>query len=629
MQSIEFASSDRFRVDFKVKMHRILASELPDAHVIGESPLDRDEFEGAMDIEVHPATTAATQSTRHSRRRQSMSAHGSPMRRAADLAREGCSPPPPLPHSPVGRHRGGSGGSRLGLSHLRSASSTLSLSSITSTGSCSVASFACDSVAPGSLCLSPTDAYSEPEPEPDHELTHTTLTFPATDDDAMDEGDALVSDMRASMRITNGSSVDTSLQSSRTTSPGLRGAAYSPSHSRSRISRKRRNSRLHAAVPLHPQVEAHSTPVEPTTTQRAAITASSSSVAVPVPLSTTAVAHYPPNKRQHSAPNAIVPQPHHADGASITDKLPAVTSQSAETMAVDHEGKATRIPAKVVTAPAPAPAPVVVASEQQQPAPAVAVVTASSSHHRSIPQSKHRSALISVLSCVLEQLFSNPADTLPSDPRCISMFHTSAIPSITIGQYLDRLAYYSECSDESLVMSFIHISRIYHSNQQASAAGGQARTFQLNTLSIHRLLLVCMMSSAKFWDDAYYNNSFWAKLGGVNLRELNALEVEFLALIAFELYIPAKIYRRFYHELTNAALHPHCQCAFRALPPLDFEESLPASPAHDCDLADLYEDGVVPAGLGLGSIRPMPALMPSPIAELTSVHLDQEEVKQQ
>jgi hypothetical protein len=33
------------------------------------------------------------------------------------------------------------------------------------------------------------------------------------------------------------------------------------------------------------------------------------------------------------------------------------------------------------------------------------------------------------------------------------------------------------------------------------------------------------MAAAKFFDDSYYNNAFYAKVGGVPAWEINALEV--------------------------------------------------------------------------------------------------------
>lgn len=241
-----------------------------------------------------------------------------------------------------------------------------------------------------------------------------------------------------------------------------------------------------------------------------------------------------------------------------------------------------------------------------------------------------RSSLVSTLACVLELLFNNPSDTLPTDPKQISLFHTERIPNISIGNYLERIAFYSECSDQALIMAFIHISRIFHANRQA--ASGKLQPSQpprailhLNTWSIHRLLLVSILCSSKFFDDSHYNNKFYAKIGGFSLPELNRLEIEFLAFISFDLMIPRTTYRKFVTELVNPGLHPMCQCRFQELAsreeqtwdkmevnntagptntnpiyssdqnvspteirssdPFDFD--LPLSPTFDCDLAIL------------------------------------------
>jgi len=36
-----------------------------------------------------------------------------------------------------------------------------------------------------------------------------------------------------------------------------------------------------------------------------------------------------------------------------------------------------------------------------------------------------------------------------------------------------------------------------------------------------------IMLSAKFYDDHYYNNEHWAKVGGISNKEINFLEFEF------------------------------------------------------------------------------------------------------
>ena len=178
------------------------------------------------------------------------------------------------------------------------------------------------------------------------------------------------------------------------------------------------------------------------------------------------------------------------------------------------------------------------------------------------PSTPKRQALISVLSCVLTQLFSNPEDRLPTDLRLLNRFHTERLPSISIGKYLERIAHYSECSDEALVMAFIHISRISHNKPD----------FNLNSLSIHRLLLTSIMVTVKFFDDAYYNNAFYGRVGGISLKEINHLEVDLLELIHFELFIDTKVYVRFYSELRNPILHPNCSCMYQQMVDLNLDE---------------------------------------------------------
>ena len=171
-----------------------------------------------------------------------------------------------------------------------------------------------------------------------------------------------------------------------------------------------------------------------------------------------------------------------------------------------------------------------------------------------------RDAVISVLSCILEQLFPmKETETLPADVSLITMFHTERVPSISISQYLQRLATYTECSSEVLIQSIIHINRILHHRP----------SFKINSLNIHRLLLTSLLCSAKFFDDLYYNNAYYARVGGIGNRELNELEIEFLALINFDLFVEFAVYSHFYNELASEKLHQHCACQYRRMPAID------------------------------------------------------------
>lgn len=54
---------------------------------------------------------------------------------------------------------------------------------------------------------------------------------------------------------------------------------------------------------------------------------------------------------------------------------------------------------------------------------------------------------------------------------------------------------------------------------------------------MHRVIITAILLAAKFFDDAYYNNAYYAKVGGVLTSEINGLEVDFLFRINFSLHV--------------------------------------------------------------------------------------------
>jgi hypothetical protein len=68
------------------------------------------------------------------------------------------------------------------------------------------------------------------------------------------------------------------------------------------------------------------------------------------------------------------------------------------------------------------------------------------------------------------------------------------------------------------------------------------------------------MLAAKFFDDQYFNNKYYAKVGGVPCKEINSLEVEFLFLVNFSLHVTEEVYYRYFSELMNHAANSACPC---------------------------------------------------------------------
>ncbi|CBZ51327.1 hypothetical protein NCLIV_043920 [Neospora caninum Liverpool] len=109
----------------------------------------------------------------------------------------------------------------------------------------------------------------------------------------------------------------------------------------------------------------------------------------------------------------------------------------------------------------------------------------------------------------------------------ITVFHSSTEPSIGVGEYVDRLARFFRCSSECFILALIYIDRLVR----------RRSGFMLNSLNVHRLFITALTVASKFFDDTYYSNSFYAKVGGLSLKELNRLEVTLVILLDFRLHV--------------------------------------------------------------------------------------------
>ncbi|CAI5478810.1 unnamed protein product [Closterium sp. Yama58-4] len=109
----------------------------------------------------------------------------------------------------------------------------------------------------------------------------------------------------------------------------------------------------------------------------------------------------------------------------------------------------------------------------------------------------------------------------------LTVFDGLRAPGISIDKYFDRIFKYARCSPSCYVMAYIFIDRIM---QRKDA-------MLITTLNVHRLLITSILVAVKFMDDAYYNNAYYAKVGGISIEEMNRLELEFLFRLNFQLNV--------------------------------------------------------------------------------------------
>lgn len=60
-------------------------------------------------------------------------------------------------------------------------------------------------------------------------------------------------------------------------------------------------------------------------------------------------------------------------------------------------------------------------------------------------------------------------------------------------------------------------------------------------LFVYRLILSAVLLTSKFYNDVFYGNHFLAFVGGVSLPEMNLLEVEFLKLVNWAIWVTPEV----------------------------------------------------------------------------------------
>ena len=103
---------------------------------------------------------------------------------------------------------------------------------------------------------------------------------------------------------------------------------------------------------------------------------------------------------------------------------------------------------------------------------------------------------------------------------------------------VDRVRRYSRCAPESLVLTLVYIDRLL------SATG-----LVFSYLTAHRSIMAAFLMAVKFNDDHFYDNAFYARIGGVSTIELNELESTFLSSVDFRLHVMPETFEDYYNEI--------------------------------------------------------------------------------
>lgn len=90
--------------------------------------------------------------------------------------------------------------------------------------------------------------------------------------------------------------------------------------------------------------------------------------------------------------------------------------------------------------------------------------------------------------------------------------------------YVQRLVQYSRCSDAAFIAAMVFIRRVQQSHP----------SLKVTNYSVHRLFITAVVIATKYLDDEIYSNNYYAQVGGLELKEMNELELDMLHLLNFD-----------------------------------------------------------------------------------------------
>lgn len=71
----------------------------------------------------------------------------------------------------------------------------------------------------------------------------------------------------------------------------------------------------------------------------------------------------------------------------------------------------------------------------------------------------------------------------------------------------------------------------------------------LTTTNIYKMMVSAVVVAAKYCDDVNYSNIYYAKIAGLQLAEFNQLEMQFLIMVNFEVYVSEHVYEQYRGKL--------------------------------------------------------------------------------
>ena len=108
------------------------------------------------------------------------------------------------------------------------------------------------------------------------------------------------------------------------------------------------------------------------------------------------------------------------------------------------------------------------------------------------------------------------------------------ISKMEIDEFIERIVNYLHIDNTLLVLSMMILDKIL------------SNKFILTENNAHKMIFMCFMETQKFYEDESYKNKDYANVCGVNVDELLLMEVSFMEIINFNMFIKDEDFQNYY-----------------------------------------------------------------------------------
>lgn len=132
-------------------------------------------------------------------------------------------------------------------------------------------------------------------------------------------------------------------------------------------------------------------------------------------------------------------------------------------------------------------------------------------------------------------------DDLPINAGHLTRFHSRAPPGISVADYLQRLTTHATLSPPILLSMVYYIDRLC----------ALYPAFTISSLTVHRFLITSATVASKGLSDSFWTNKIYARVGGLSLKELALLELDFLSRVDWRIVPKPEVLADYYRSLVE------------------------------------------------------------------------------